>query len=204
MERSSAFDGGRVLKAGLIALGPLLFAAPALAQPGDPLAPLPTATVTVPPQGAQSGVATSGTFPSPVTTKQIPPPTLLPITAVPAPQTPPPVAIVAVPKDWRGVLDAIDAGNWASAQAGIAALPPGVLTPYAKAELYTAKGSPFVDLASLEALIAGAPELPQANQLALMAIKRGATNPPLIMAERATVNLGSAPVRYRARPVQGE
>ena len=56
-----------------------------------------------------------------------------------------------------------------AAQAGIAALPPGILTPVAKAELYTAKGSPTVDLASLQALIAEAPELPQAEQLARMA-----------------------------------
>jgi soluble lytic murein transglycosylase-like protein len=109
-----------------------------------------------------------------------------------------------VPKDWRGVFDAIDAGQWSSAQAGIAALPPRILTPVAKAELYTAKGSPPVDLAALQALIAQAPELPQANQLGLMAIKRGATTPPLVVPERATMNLGSAPIRYKARPVQGE
>ena len=58
------------------------------------------------------------------------------------------------------MFDAIDAGNWASAQAGIATLPRGLLTPVAKAELYTAKGSPVVDLASLQALVAEAPELP--------------------------------------------
>jgi soluble lytic murein transglycosylase-like protein len=54
------------------------------------------------------------------------------------------------------------------------------------------------------ALIAEAPELPQANQLGLLAIRRGTTVTPLIVPERATVNLGSAPVRYRARPVQGD
>ena len=102
------------------------------------------------------------------------------------------------------MFDAIDAGNWASAQAGIAALPPSILTPVAKAELYTAKGSPVVDLASLQALIAQAPELPEANQLGLMALRRGATTPPLVIPERPTVVLGSAPVRYRAQPVQGE
>jgi soluble lytic murein transglycosylase-like protein len=102
------------------------------------------------------------------------------------------------------VFDAIDAGNWASARAGIATLPPGILTPVAKAELYTAKDSPTVDLASLQALIAEAPDLPQADQLALMAIKRGAVTPPLIVPERATVDLGTAPYRYRARPVTGE
>jgi soluble lytic murein transglycosylase-like protein len=115
-----------------------------------------------------------------------------------------PVSTVPVPKDWRGVFDAIDAGQWASAQAGIALLPPSILTPVAKAELYTAKGSPAVDLPALQALLAQAPELPQANQLALMALKRGATTPPLVVPDRATVNLGSAPIRYKARPVQGE
>ena len=137
---------------------------------------------------------------------------LAPLQTVPTPAVPPAIvqspaaaaSTVPAPKDWRGVFDAIDAGQWATAQAGIAALPPGILTPVAKAELYTAKGSPQVDLASLQALISQAPELPQANQLALMAIKRGATTPPLVVPERATVNLGSAPVRYKARPVQGE
>jgi soluble lytic murein transglycosylase-like protein len=139
-------------------------------------------------------------------------PAAAPSAAVQAPTIPPaqapavsaPVAGVPIPKDWRGVFDAIDAGNWASARAGIAALPPGLLTPVATAEFYTARGSPVVDLGSLEALIAQAPELPQAEQLALMAIKRGAATAPLIVPERPTVSLGSAPVRYRARPVQGD
>ncbi|HET9810920.1 MAG TPA: lytic transglycosylase domain-containing protein [Sphingomicrobium sp.] len=111
---------------------------------------------------------------------------------------------VPVPKDWRGVFAAIRTGNWAAARAGIASLPPGVLTAVAKAELYTAKDSPTVDLARLQALIAEAPELPDADQLARMAISRGATGPALIYQERATVSLGSAPGRYRARPVSGE
>lgn len=102
------------------------------------------------------------------------------------------------------MFDAIDSGNWATAQAGIAALPPNILTPVARAELYTARNSPPVSSGALMALIAEAPELPQANQLALMAMKRDATVNPLVVPERATVNLGSAPVRYRARPVQGD
>jgi soluble lytic murein transglycosylase len=109
-----------------------------------------------------------------------------------------------VPRDWRGVFDAIDSANWASAQAGIAALPRGVLTPVAKAELYTAKGSPIVDLASLQALLAEAPDLPQADQLAAMAVKRGATTAPLITPEKPIYNIGFAPYRYKAHPVQGE
>ena len=129
-----------------------------------------------------------------------PAPVAQPVQSQPAPAAP----TVPVPRDWRGVFDAIDAGNWASAQAGIAALPPSVLTPVAKAELYTAKGSPTVDLASLQALIAQAPELPEANQLGLMALKRGATTPPLVIPEKPNYVLGFAPVRYKAHPVQGE
>jgi soluble lytic murein transglycosylase len=165
------------LKAALLAFGTLICAAPVLAQPSrDPLAPLATPR---PPDQA--------------------------VTATPAPPpSAPPVSTIAAPRDWRGVFDAIDSGNWAAAQAGIAALPPSVLTPVAKAELYTAKGSPIVDLGSLQALIAQAPELPEANQLAQMALKRGATTPLLVVPEKPIYVLGFSPVRYRAHPVRGE
>ena len=163
------------MKAGLFALGTLVCATPLFAQPSrDPLAPLPT-----PAWARQAATA-------------------------PDAQRTTPASNVTVPRDWRGVFDAIDNGNWASAQAGIAALPQDVLTPVAKAELYTAKGSPVVDLGSLQALIAQAPELPEANQLALMALKRGATTPPLVIPEKPIYVLGSSPVRYRTRPIQGE
>ena len=178
------------MNAGWLGFGCLIWAAPALAQSSDPLAPLP--------QGTQSSQPAATTVQS-VTTPVTAPPTAT-VTQITAPAAP----TVPMPKDWRGVFDAIDAGAWASAQAGIATLPPNIRTPVAKAELYTAKGSPTADLASLQALIALAPELPQADQLAAMAIRRGATTAPLIIPERATVNLGSAPLRYKARPVSGE
>ncbi|GAA3888470.1 lytic transglycosylase domain-containing protein [Sphingomonas limnosediminicola] len=165
----------------MLAFGALMWAAPVLAQAQDPLAPMPTGTAS-----PQTGPASNPGYP------------------VAAPPLQPVPVVVAAPKDWRGVFDAIDSGNWSAAQAGIATLPRSILTPLAKAELYTAKGSPVVDLGSLVSLIAEAPELPQADQLALMAYKRGATTPLLVIPERATMNLGAAPVRYRTRPVQGE
>ncbi|HEX5239152.1 MAG TPA: transglycosylase SLT domain-containing protein [Sphingomicrobium sp.] len=167
------------MKAALLAFGSLIFAGQAAAQARDPLAPLPAM-----PSASQTSPATT--------------------VAAAAQQTPVAQPGIAIPRDWRGVFDAIDAGDWASARAGIAALPADVLTPVAEAELYTAKGSPVVDLASLQALIAQAPELPEANQLALMAVKRGATAPLLVTPEKPVYVLGFAPVRYRARPVQGE
>jgi soluble lytic murein transglycosylase len=186
------------LKVGLFALGSLLLASPLLAQVApDPLAPLPPNSPSplrsIAPSPIPSPVPTATTFPS---AQQ---PQALPIGT--SPLVP---ASVPVPKDWRGVFDAIDAGNWLAAQAGIAALPPSILTNVAKAELYTAKGSPVVDLGSLQALIAASPELPEANQLGLMALKRGATAPLLVLPEKPVVVLGSAPVRYRAKPIAGE
>ena len=180
------------MKAGLFGFGSLMWAAPLFAQAApDPLAPLP---VSPPPPQATSPAAEQAT-PTADTQSQQP---------IVVSQTAPPPKTVAVPKDWRGVFDAIDAGNWASARAGIAALPQSILTPVATAELYTAKNSPVVDLASLQALIAQAPELPEADQLAAMAVKRGATAAPLTIAEKPTYSIGSAPIRYKAKPVQGE
>jgi hypothetical protein len=108
------------LKAGLLAFGTLILAAPVPAQPSsDPLAPLP---------GQQAP-----TQPKPVVVTPPPATTQAPIAAVTQP-VPAPAPVVAAPRDWRGVFDAIDSGNWASARAGIAALPPSILTPVAKAE----------------------------------------------------------------------
>ena len=169
------------MKTGLLAFGALMWAAPVLAQ--DPLAPLSTNS-SAKPVTVRAPAATTPTASA---------------------QTAPPLQpAVVVPKDWRGVFDAIDAGNWASARAGIATLPQNILTPLAKAELYTAKGSPVVDLASVQALLTEAPDLPQAEQLARMALTRGATTAPLIVPAKPLMNLGSPPVRYRAKPVSGE
>ncbi|MEO7564041.1 MAG: lytic transglycosylase domain-containing protein, partial [Sphingomicrobium sp.] len=121
-----------------------------------------------------------------------------PVAALPPPQ------VAYVPRDWRGVFNAIDAGQWAAAQAGIYALPVSVLTPVAKAQLYTARGSPAVSLSALQALIAEAPDLPQADQLARMAQTRGSTTPLLVVPTRRTNTLGSAPGRYRAKAVAGD
>ena len=158
-----------------------MFAAPAFAQ--DPLAPLP------PPSAVQPHAQPAAPMP------MAQPPQLQP--------PPPPAPVVRIPTDWRGVFDAIRARNWASAQAGIAMLPPNELSAVARAELYTAKGSPTVGLDRLQALLAEAPDLPQSEQIARMALSRGATNALVVPANRL-VALGSAPGRSRARAVSGE
>jgi soluble lytic murein transglycosylase-like protein len=109
-----------------------------------------------------------------------------------------------VPKDWRGVFAAIRSGQWASAQAGIAALPAGPLTAVAKAELYTANGSPRAELEPLAALLAEAPDLPNADQIQRLADARGVQATPRLARRYALVQIGAAPRRGRARPVTGE
>lgn len=165
----------------------VLAIAAAAAQPTDPLAPLPQ------PQAPADQ-------PQPVVVQPLQPPAVV----QPQPQQPVPRPVVVIPTTWRGVFDAIRAGNWTGAQAAIDSLPPNILTPVAKAELYTARGSPTVDLVRLQSLLAEAPELPNADQLARLAIARGATTAPPVMQRRPVVSIASAPRRYRARLVSGE
>ena len=162
-----------------IALISLLIASPALAQqtpPDDPLAPIGQDSESPPPEE---------TSPSETT----------PVVVTP---------VIAVPRDWREEFAAIRSSHWAEAQAGIAALPDGPIKPVARAELYLAKGSPKAELAPLLALIAEAPDLPQADQLQRMAVARGAFEPPRIAYEKPIVFLGASPRRQKSRPVSGD
>jgi soluble lytic murein transglycosylase-like protein len=157
-------------------------AVPAFAQ--DPLAPIPETEV----EPADAAPAEPETI--------APSPTPAPATPVAKP--------VVVPRDWRGVFSAIRSGDWGSAQAGIAALPDDLLKPVARAELYTARNSPKVELGPLLALLAEAPDLPQAPQILRLAQTRGATVLPSIPIAARMVPLGSAPRRHRAPPVQAD
>ena len=158
------------------------FGSAGLAQEADPLAPIETTSDQQPKTMQQ-------------TTDSRP--------AVPAP---PPVRPIVVPKDWRGVLLAISNSEWEAARLGIEGLPNGPLKPYARAELYTAKDSPRTELGPILALLAEAPELPQAEQLYRMAVSRGLANgqAPAIYWPRPTVSLGSSPRRGKTRPVAGD
>ena len=159
-------------------------AAPAFAQ-NDPLAPLPETEV------------------EPADVAPAEPEAVVPAPTPAAPSVPI-VKPIVVPKDWRGVFSAIRAGDWGSAQAGIAALPDDVLKPVAKAEFYTARNSPRVGLQPLVALLTEAPDLPKAPQILRLAQARGATDLPAIPYAARMVPLGSAPRRHRAQPVQGD
>jgi len=100
---------------------------------------------------------------------------------------------------YRAAFSAIRASNWSSASAALDAMPNGLLTPLARAELYLAKDSPKIDLDSLIALISAAPDLPEAGQLARLAKTRGAEALPELPVIRDMVRLARAPIRSRAR-----
>jgi soluble lytic murein transglycosylase len=105
---------------------------------------------------------------------------------------------------YRAVFQAIRDGRWQDAQMGLDAMKPGPLHAIARAELYTAKGSPRVELEPLVALLNEAPELPEAADLARLAKVRGASElPPLPVAQRLIWQDG-APRRVRAKTTRSD
>ncbi|MES2987257.1 MAG: lytic transglycosylase domain-containing protein [Pseudomonadota bacterium] len=123
------------------------------------------------------------------------------------------------PRDGDGIPDQLDASQrsgyrtvfasmrqakWQDAQIQLDSMKTGPLHAIARAELYTAKNSPKVELPPLMALLAEAPELPQAEQIARMASTRGATSLPSLPQAQRLVWYDGAPVRQRARTVSSD
>ena len=105
---------------------------------------------------------------------------------------------------YREIFSAIEAGQWSDASAKLAAAPEGPLHAAAYAELYLAKGSPKVEMEPLLSLLAKAPELPKAEQLARLAATRGATSLPSLPKTQSLVWQGGQPRRERAKPTKGD
>lgn len=117
----------------------------------------------------------------------------------------PPVLVGQDRDAYLSIFADLKAGLWADAATKIDALPAGPLKSYARAELFTEKGSPKVtDQAVLLALLNEAPWLPQAQQLAAMAQARGAAGVPALPSQQRLVWLGSAPARERASTVKDD
>ena len=105
---------------------------------------------------------------------------------------------------YRLVFAAIRAGAFNDAQLQLDAMKPGPLHAIARAELYTAKGSPKTALEPLMALLAEGPELPQAAQIARLARTRGAIETPFLPAEQKLIWFDGAPNRLRAAAVRSD
>ena len=127
-------------------------------------------------------------------------------TTLPATLVPDPLAAPALPAQlsadqrsaYRTVFAAIRGGDWATATAGLDAMPDGALTPVARAELILAKGSPKADDQALATLLIAGRDLPQAQQIARLAQARGLMVPALPIA-RDLVRMAGPPKRLNAR-----
>jgi hypothetical protein len=117
---------------------------------------------------------------------------------------PPSVLGEAQRSSYREVFAAIRASDWTGAAARLDGMEDGPLHAIARAELYLAKGSPKVEMEPLLALIAKAPDMPQAGQLARLATTRGAAELPTIAQPQELRWQGGQPRRARARGVSGD
>jgi soluble lytic murein transglycosylase len=98
-------------------------------------------------------------------------------------------------QQFGAIYSAISNQKWADAAKLIDAAPKGPMASMARAELYLAAGSPKVEAAQLQKLLNDAPYLPQAEQLATMAAKRGASDLPSRPGTQRFSYRGSAPKR---------
>jgi soluble lytic murein transglycosylase-like protein len=96
---------------------------------------------------------------------------------------------------FAAIYEAIRTENWDDATRLIDAAPQGPMSAMARAELYVAPNSPKVEASQLQALLETAPYLPQAEQLATMARKRGIEVLPNRPGIRRFSWLGGAPKR---------
>ena len=105
---------------------------------------------------------------------------------------------------YRQIAAALRAKDWATAASALDALPSGALTPVFRAELYAARGAPKADIATLTALLAAAPELPECPALARLAAAQGATALPPLAVQHDLVRVAGASKRAMVRPTRSD
>jgi hypothetical protein len=103
---------------------------------------------------------------------------------------------------YRAVFDAIDAKDWTKAAALLKERDDGLLQAVATAELYLAAGSPKVELPQIQAWMEKGRDLPEAAQLARLAMTRGATAMPSLPPQQAFYATGGPPRRVRPRSIE--
>ncbi|WP_068076359.1 lytic transglycosylase domain-containing protein [Novosphingobium lentum] len=98
---------------------------------------------------------------------------------------------------YTSLFGAIDKGDWTMVQALFAQRPDGPLHAVARAQYYLAASSPKAELPALTQLLSQAPDMPWADQIARLAMKRGATGMPILPDTQALYTLPSASKRIR-------
>ncbi|MXO59506.1 transglycosylase SLT domain-containing protein [Altererythrobacter salegens] len=102
---------------------------------------------------------------------------------------------------YSAVFSAIDRSDWTTASTMLDQRD-GLLHPVARAELYLAAGSPKVELPQIQAWMERGSRLPEAAQLARLAMTRGATEMPYVPQEASFYPLSSIPRRVRPRSIE--
>ncbi|MGN6498135.1 MAG: transglycosylase SLT domain-containing protein [Tsuneonella sp.] len=115
-------------------------------------------------------------------------------------------------RDWyKSLFAALDRKDWAKVDAMFAERPEGPLHQIARAEYYLDAASPKVELPAIQAWFAGGTDLPQAEQMASLGVKRGLQALPALPQEQdfvrqpytgkrvqpASVNDGTMPAAIR-------
>ncbi|MCC6888614.1 MAG: hypothetical protein IT536_08780, partial [Hyphomicrobiales bacterium] len=98
---------------------------------------------------------------------------------------------------YRQVFQAIDRKDWTKVRDLFAQRGDGPLHQQARAEYYLASGSPRIDLPELQAWLAQGTELPRAEQIGRLALKRGAETSPAMPAEQQFQRLPTLSRRVR-------
>ena len=100
---------------------------------------------------------------------------------------------------YRELFAAIEGADWAKVQALFAKQPEGPLHLVAKAEYFLDARSPKIDLDSLSQWLAQGNTLPEAEQIAALAARRGGTVQAALPDAQRLASLPSIPKRIRPR-----
>lgn len=103
---------------------------------------------------------------------------------------------------YRQVFAAIDGKNWTRVQELFSQRPEGPLHQAALAEYYLDASSPRIELDQLQGWLARGTELPMAEQIGRLALKRGAESLPAMPSTQALTRLPTIPKRVRPRGIE--
>lgn len=102
---------------------------------------------------------------------------------------------------YKTLFSAIDQQDWTKVQALLSQRGDGPLHAVARAQYMLAATSPRAELAPINDVLARAPDLPWAEQLGRLALKRGATQLPTLPQAQRLVSLPGVPKRIRPRSI---
>lgn len=100
---------------------------------------------------------------------------------------------------YRELFAAIDRSDWPRVQAMFAEKPDGPLHQVARAEYFLAANSPKIEGSELSAWLVAGTNLPQSEQIASLAAKRGVTAMPALPSATSLVQMPSRAKRIRPR-----